>query len=89
LRPPANISVFACWRPNPWLHRAQLAGPAEAVSEAWRNALLDQKEFMGVSIKNPQRRDANMVALANVIPIACRKLLASRMPWRPLKGGQY
>jgi hypothetical protein len=46
--------------------------------------LIDFKEFMGVSIKNPQRRDANMVALENVISIAYRKSPTSRMAWRPL-----
>jgi hypothetical protein len=62
LRLPSAIpAVFACFYPQVWLYRALQGESQLQITEMWRKSILDFKDYIGLVIRNPARRDAQLM----------------------------
>jgi hypothetical protein len=85
LRLPSTIpAVFAGFYPQVWLYRALQGESQSQITEMWRKSLLDFKDYIGLVIRNPARRDAQLMLIENVINMGSRPMPRDRLGWKPL-----
>jgi hypothetical protein len=83
LRVPSTISLlWTAVYPHIWFRKRETAGEdAEVLEESWRQALANLQTFLGVSIKNPAKRDEALRASDNVVNLIYRRTPISKLEW--------